>query len=188
MRHPMYDWPNLNDIIYSNNTFMFGPSLRVTMNYDESENFSDFDTIFPKGLWLEYSNYNLVTVNMTVEKVKVYGGFNHTNVHVKGGSIIPIQDVSEGSGVTNTVGLLSQPMKLLIVPSETSFAQGNLFIARGETRDEYYQYFTITHFKNSIQVRLEEGTITEGGGEMNEVIDEIHIVSNDSSVFESDFA
>ena len=123
-----------------------------------------------------------------VEKIKVYGGFNHTNIHIKGGSIVPIQDVGDNSGVTNTVGLLSEPMKLLIVPSNSSFAEGNIFIARGETRDEYYQYFTITHRDKVISVRFEEGTITEGGGEINEVLDEIDIVSKDESIFESDFA
>ena len=79
-------------------------------------------------------------------------------------------------------------MKLLIVPSNSSFAEGNIFIARGETRDEYYQYFTITHRDKVISIRFEEGTITEGGGEINEVLDEIDIVSKDESIFESDFA
>ena len=188
MRHPMYDWPSLSEIVNSEDTFMFGPALKITINYDDSENLADFDTYFVKDIWLEYYTYILTKVQKDVDKIRIYGGFNHTNVHVKGGSIVPIQDSSDASYVNNTVGLLSESMKLLIVPSEAGYAEGNLFIARGETRDEYYQYFTIMHSNKVISFRFEQGTVTEAGGEINEVLDEIHIVSDDQFIYESDFA
>ena len=131
MRHPMYDWPNLAEVVNSNNTFMLGPALRVTVSNNEVGSTADFDSYFPRGNWLEYYTYKLFNIGSDVGKTTVYGGFNRTNVHIKGGSIVPIQDVSEASCVKNTVGLLSEPMKLLIVPSESGFAEGNLFIARG---------------------------------------------------------
>lgn len=189
MRHPMYDWPEISEMVKSEDTFMFGPSIKVTINYDDSENPTDFETYFPKGIWLDYYTYGLMKIEAKdVEKIKIYGGFNHTNLHIRGGSVIPIQDTSDASNIKNTVDLLGQPMKLLIVPSDAGYAEGNLFIARGETRDEIYQYFTITHSNKVISFRFEEGTYTEAGSEINEVLDEIHIVSNDQSIYESDFA
>ena len=97
-----------------------------------------------------------------------------------------------GSSTTHTSCLILEAMstrqRFMVGSTERGFAEGNLFIARGEITDEYFQYFTITHSKNSIQVRFDDGTVTEGGGEINEVIDEVHIVSTDPTVLDADFA
>ena len=184
VRHPLYDWPDIDEIVHDEISFMIGKHVRVIANF-ELDDTTPLKAYMPKGRWLDYQTYNLIKLDdgKTVEQ---YNGWDYTNVHIRGGSILPIQNTTEQSGVKNTYGLLQSHLKLLIVPDDDHYAEGNLFIARGETTDEAFQYYTITYSNKQIQIRLDDGNITDTGSESNEVLEEIQIVDED--VLDSDFA
>ena len=185
VRHPMYDWPEIDEIVHDEISFMIGKHVRVIANF-EPDDTTPLKAYIPKGRWIDYQTYNFIKMDKG-KKVELYNGWNYTNVHIRGGSIVPIQNTTEQSGIKNTYGLLQSHLRLLIVPDDDHYAEGNLFVARGETTDEAFQYYTITYLNKQIQFRLDDGDITDIGSEHNEVLEEIHIIDDDD-VLEPDFA
>ena len=184
VRHPMYDWPEINEIIHDEISFMIGKHIRVIANF-ELDDTTPLKAYMPKGRWLDYQTYNLIKLHKG-KMVELYNGWDYTNVHIRGGSIVPIQNTTEQSGIKNTYGLLQSHLKLLIVPNDDHYAEGDLFIARGETTDEAYQYYSMTYSNKQLQIKLDDGNMTDIGYEYNEVLEEIQIVDED--VLDSDFA
>ena len=187
VRHPIYDWPEIDEIIKDENSFMIGKNIRVVANFALDDK-TPLKTYMPKGRWLDYHTYILLKLDRG-NMQEIYNGWDHTNVHIRGGSIIPFQDTSIRSGIKNTHDLLESPLKLLIVPNDNHYADGNLYIARGETTNETFQYFSLIYSNKSLQIRLDDGhatTTTES--ERNEILDEIQIVDDDEQVLTSDFA
>eukprot|EP00117_Sycon_ciliatum_P022886 scpid16282/ scgid19611/ Sucrase-isomaltase, intestinal; Sucrase; Isomaltase len=180
IRHPMFEWPDIDEMVNNEDSFLIGNHVRITANFDTDPNPADFKSFFPKGKWVDYNTYNYTVVEDTVEELKLYEGFKYTNIHIKEGSIIPFQDASEESGVKHTHDLLERQMKLMIVPTAEGYAEGNILIARGEKSDETYQYFNMIHTNKVIQFILVDGDITDQGTELNEVLQEIHIIGNDT--------
>ena len=186
VRHPMYDWPEIDEIIKDKNSFMIGKSIRVVANFALDDT-TPLKTYMPKGRWLDYQTYILFKLGEGSIQ-EIYNGWDYTNVHIRGGSIISFQNTSVGSGIHNTYGLLESNLKLLIVPNDNHYAYGNLYISRGETTNETFQYFSLTYSNKKLQFRLDDGMVTKNGSESNEVLDEIQIVDDDEDVLASDFA
>ena len=186
IRHPMYDWPEIDQIVKDEISFMIGKHVRVIANFHLNDK-APLKAYIPKGRWLDYHTYILIKLNKG-KIVELYNGWDYTNVHIRGGSIVPIQNTIHGSGVKNTYDLLQSHLKLLIVSDENHFAEGNLFIARGETTDETFQYYSMTYSNKKIQFRLDDGKVTGVDSEYNEVLEEIQILDDDEDVLASDFA
>lgn len=180
IRHLMYEWPGVDALVKDENSFMIGPAIRVTANFDISMTPLDFQAAFAKGRYLELYNYTITEVKKDGDTVKLYNGWDYANVHLVEGNIIPIQDSSVESGVTRSNDLVGQQMKLLVFPNAAGYAKGNMFVASGETTDEKEQYFTLIHANKAIQVVFTDG-IPDEGADYNEVIEEIHIVGTDNS-------
>ena len=180
IRHPMYDWPGIKELVENENSFMIGPAVRISANFDISDEPKKFSAPFAKGRYLEYTNYTVTEVKKFVEDVELSNGFDTPNIHIREGSIIPFQDASEESGVTKTKDLLNQQLKLLIFPTKSGYAKGNVFIANGETTDEKEQFFNLIHSNKAIQFIMAEGTPDEGT-DTNEVVEEIRIVGTDEA-------
>lgn len=176
IRHPMYQWPDVYEMVHDETSFLIGPAIRYIANFDISETPKDFKVSVPKGRYMDYRSYGILSVTDTVKTVSLYNGWDYPNVHILEGNIIPFQDASAANGVYKTFDLLGEQMRLLIFPDSNGYAKGNLFIARGEKKDENEQYYTLIHANKAIQVIFERGTITDKGSELNEVIEEIHIV------------
>lgn len=187
VRHPVYDWPGVPDMINDQNSFLIGKAVRVIANFN-SDDSAPFTASLPQGRWLDLKTYQLLKIKNTVEKTALYAGYDYVNVHIKGGSIVPIQDTSEAAGLKNTYDLLENQIKLLIVPTDSGYAEGNHLVARGETTDENYQYFTMTYSNKRLQIRLDRGNPTDTGSEYNEVLEEIHIVDGNPDTLKADFA
>ena len=145
IRHMMYDYPSIDQMIKNEDSFMIGKSVRITANFDNSTNPQKFQTYFPKGTWVDYTTYQTIKVTEQISQIELYNGWNYTNIHIKEGSIVPFQLTGDGSNIKQTADLLNAPIKLLIVPSDSGYAEGYLYLARGELLDEQSQYFSITH-------------------------------------------
>lgn len=180
IRHPMYDWPGVKELVNNENSFMIGPAIRISANFDISEEPNKFTAPFAQGRYLEYIQYTIIEVKGSVEEIELYNGFDVPNIHIREGSILPFQDASEGSGVTKTKDLLKKELKLLVFPTKSGYAKGNVFIANGETINEKEQFFTLIHSNKAIQVIMEKGT-PDDGTDVNEVIEEIRIVGTEDA-------
>eukprot|EP00117_Sycon_ciliatum_P005047 scpid16314/ scgid9155/ Sucrase-isomaltase, intestinal; Sucrase; Isomaltase len=187
IRHPMFEWPDINEMVNNEDSFLIGDHVRISANFDISPEPVDFKSHFPKGKWIDYNTYNMTIVTDKVEHLSLYKGWDYTNIHIKEGSILPFQDTTEASEVKHTYDLLERQMRLMIVPTDIGFAKGNLFIARGEKGSENYQYYDIVHGNKVIQFIFVDGEITDTGTELNEVLEEIHIIGNET-LLDTNFA
>lgn len=187
IRHPMYEWPSVDDMVNNKDSFLIGPAIRMTANFDISNSPKDFSSSFAQGRYLEYRSYQITEVKKAVETVKLYNGWDYPNVHIIEGNIVPFQDTSVTSGVTRTYDLLNKQMRILVFPNSGGYAKGNLYISRGEKYTDQEQYFSLIHAEKAIKVVFERGQITDKGKELNEVLEEIHIVGTDD-VGKADFA
>lgn len=180
VRHPMFDYPAEDSIVKNEDSFMLGTSVRITANFDTKTEPGDFRSSFGQGIWVDYNTYQTILVQQKSEVITLYNGWEYTNVHIKGGSIIPSQVTGEGSGIKTTSDLLNIPLNLIIVPCKSGYAEGTLFLAKGELIEEPYQYFKISHANKVIQF------VFEGDDSIDERVQEIHIVG-DEAVLESDY-
>ena len=58
------------------------------------------------------------------------------------------------------------------MPDDNHYAEDDLFIVRGETTDEIFQYYSMTYSKNKLQIRLDDGEVTDvTQSESNEVLE-----------------
>ena len=176
IRHPMYQWPDVTEMVNNKDSFLIGNGIRVSANFDTSEVPSKFNSHFVRGRYLEYRSYDLLEIDSKVANQELYNGWDYPNVHVLEGSIIPFQDTSAESGVTRSYDLLNKQMRLLVFPDSEGYAEGNLYISRGETFDDDEQFYTIIHSSKTIKVIFEKGDITDKGSELNEVLEEVHIL------------
>jgi len=180
VRHPMYDYPENSEIVKNEDSFLLGKAIRVTANFDLSSEPAEFTSVFGEGIWVDYIKYERLTVTTKNQTLNLYNGWDYTNLHIKGGSIVPFQATGEGSGVKTTADLHEIPINLIIVPDEVGYAEGTVFLAKGEYIEESYQYFKLIHANNVIQFNLESGDISN-----DERIQEIHILG-DEKVLEAD--
>ena len=187
VRHPMYDWPEIDEIVNDKISFMIGKHVRIIANFEPDDKIP-LKTYMPKGRWLECQTYDLLKLKKD-KTVELYNGWDHTNVYIRGGGIVPFQNTSDESGIKNTYDLLQSYLKLLIVPDDNHYAEGNIFIARDEKIDETFQYYSMTYSNKKIQIRLDDGEVTDATqSESNEVLEEIQILDDDENVLASDFA
>ena len=186
VRHPMYDWSGIDQIVKDEISFMIGKHVRVIANF-ELDDTTPLKTYMPKGRWLDYQTYNLFKLEKD-KTIELYNGWDYANVYIRGGSIVPFQNTSDGTSIKNTYDLLQSYLKFLIVPDDNHYAEGNLFIARGETTNETFQYYSMTYSNKKLQIRLDNGEVTNATqSENNEVLEEIQILDDDEDVLASDF-
>lgn len=110
-----------------NEQFLWGSSLLVSPVLYEGRNF--VNAYFPDALW-----YDLWTGRLPGEehplpgRVVLEAPLNKINVHVRGGSIIPMQEPS-----TTTIASRRQPFQLLIALDDHMTATGTLYLDDGES-------------------------------------------------------
>ena len=173
IRHMMYDNPDIEEIVQNEDSFMFGKHLRVTANFDITANANEFSSHFAQGIWVDFNTYERIVITEKVKEINLDNGWDHTNIHIRGGAVVPFQDASEDSGVKTTADLLTADLSLLIVPDESGYAQGDIFLANGELIQEPYQYMTVTFAKKVIQFKF-----NDGDPDLGYKLDRIHIVSD----------
>jgi hypothetical protein len=178
IRHPIYEWPSVDDIVKNEDSFLIGDAIRISANFDLNAKGSEkeFKSAFAKGRYADFYHYSIKTVKEESEMIDLYSGFDFVNIHVIEGNIVPFQD---SKGVKVTRELLEDQMRLLVFPTESGYAKGHMYVANGNTVDEKQQYIEITHADQVIQFNLLDGD-ADVETMVNEVIEEIHIVGTEN--------
>lgn len=127
MRALQWEFPNDASLRSVDNQFMLGPSLLVTPVLEP--NVESVKGVFPgiaEGTkWYDW--YTLQPVEaQSGENVTLDAPLTHINVHVKGGSILPLQ--APGNTTTTTRG---NPYSLLVAPDVDGYASGSLYLDDG---------------------------------------------------------
>lgn len=90
MRPLFFDYPK-DDQAFNNieQTFMLGDAIKVSPVLDQGKKEGDqFKSYFPEGIWYDLNSSD--AMNMTKgEFVDLTASFARTNIHLKGGRIIP---------------------------------------------------------------------------------------------------
>jgi len=112
-----------------NKQFMLGHAILLSPVLDQGA--TSVDAYFPQGLWYDFALRKLaVDASEGGVSVSLDTPLEATNVHVKGGSILPLQQAA----MTTTEGRKS-PFTLLVALCPESQAQGELFWDDGEQVD-----------------------------------------------------
>mmetsp|Transcript_41978 Transcript_41978/g.48617 ORF Transcript_41978/g.48617 Transcript_41978/m.48617 type:complete len:1282 (-) Transcript_41978:599-4444(-) len=153
-------------------TFMVGSALKVTpVLTPEAENKGNVQSYFPaKSRFISLSD--LKTIVETGEKgqnVTLAASWDYTNVHLKEGSIVPWQNVSESqSSILRTFNLAKDiGLNLIVFPDKNGNAEGTVFI---ETDGDDMSAFNVNHFEyyklrydnKTLRISLMDGHGSEG--------------------------
>lgn len=165
-------------------TFMVGKALKITPVLQEGN--APLNSYFPKNS--DFINLNDLTDIVKHDKkggnVTLEASFNYTNVHLRAGHIIPFQDWSKEPAETTYDLIEESPIQLIVYPDKNGHAKGTMYIdengdSLSDLENNLYQYFEFkysTDNGNTLQILLEDGVLTEGRVNNNEILDEVRIV------------
>ena len=106
--------------------FMLGDAVLISPVLEEGQ--QSVNAYFPKQLWYDFSDFSLdIDASSGSQYVNIPTGLTDVNVHVKGGSILPLQE----SAMTTTLGRKT-PFTLLTALCPEGQASGSLFWDDGE--------------------------------------------------------
>ena len=131
LRALQWEFPNDASLRAVDNQFMLGPSLLVTPVLEPNVETAKgvFPGIVEGTKWYDW--YTLEPVNAHPgENVTLDAPLTHINVHVRGGSILPLQ--APGNTTTTTRG---NPYSLLVAPNANGSASGSLYLDDGYSLD-----------------------------------------------------
>jgi len=127
MRALAWEFPNDASLAGTFSQFMLGPSLLITPVL--IPNVDTVQGVFPgigEGTnWYDWYTLQPVQAN-TQENVTLSAPIEHINVHVRGGSILPMQEPAYTTAETR-----ANPYSLLVALDETSQATGSLYLDDG---------------------------------------------------------
>eukprot|EP01022_Parablepharisma_sp_SALTPOND_P011701 TRINITY_DN1495_c0_g1_i1.p1 TRINITY_DN1495_c0_g1~~TRINITY_DN1495_c0_g1_i1.p1 ORF type:complete len:1852 (+),score=191.50 TRINITY_DN1495_c0_g1_i1:15154-20709(+) len=164
IRPVLFEFPEDNNT-YSilDNSFMVGKSLRVSPILQDKVDV--LETYFPNGDWYHFQGpayKKVMSYNKTAKEGKVIQlhsslDSENINLHLKFGSIVPRQEITEG--ISNILKVHDLPIELIIAPDAHLMATGELFYDTGHhTRyHEEHQDIVLDMYKNEIKVRIASG-------------------------------
>jgi alpha-glucosidase (family GH31 glycosyl hydrolase) len=189
--HHSLDLKSMEDTTGANDTFIFGSAVKVSPIVRHlADNEKTFKSHFPKGRWLNLANWNVVETK-TDGEVDLDATQETVNVHLRPGSIIPIQDLSTSMAPLNTTNdLMGMPISVVINRNDRKVAKGTVLlddgISRSEIRDKTYEYYTLEHKSTkAIQFSLTQGK--RGAQNERHHMDKI-IIGDAEDLSETDFA
>ncbi|KAK3686753.1 hypothetical protein LTR37_019503 [Vermiconidia calcicola] len=130
MRALAWEFPDDISLRETDTQFLLGPSILVTPVLEP--NASTVKGVFP-GIedgtrWYDWYTLREVKGVMPHENVTMAAPLEHINVHVRGGSIIPLQLPGNTTKTTK-----ESPYSLLVVPDNRGCAVGTLYVDDGES-------------------------------------------------------
>ena len=130
MRALAWEFPNDISLRATDTQFMLGPSLLVTPALHP--NTTTVTGVFP-GIeagtrWYDWYTLQEVKGVKPQENVTMIAPLEHINLHVRGGSILPMQQPGNTTVVTK-----AGPYSLLIAPDVHDSAAGSLYLDDGES-------------------------------------------------------
>lgn len=129
-----YNYPSDHTAQSIYSQFMLGPSVLVSPCLQQGS--TSVNAYFPKGLWYDFAGRKLAVDASTGGVFKTLDTpLTATNVHVSGGSILPLQQADATIAASRTT-----PFTLLVALCDMGEAQGMLFYDDGEQVD-IHNYF-----------------------------------------------
>lgn len=125
-----FEFPNDQELLsHIEDTVMVGTCFYFVPNFDKSQN--DYIAYFPNSNWNYFpSGEELMSFSGSTSngiKFLLPGKFDVVNLFLRGGSIVPYQNISYPSLVKTTHDLRLRPTELIINPDENYFAEGEVF-------------------------------------------------------------
>lgn len=144
----------------ANSTFVVGKTLYVVPAIKESQT-KTLRAYMPNWNWYRMTDYTLM---QTFDPKKTKGdyrdleaSYNFTNVFIKGGSVLPVQDPT---GVKNTRGLIKSRATIVIAPDHTGKAHGTMLVARdieSELTNMLYNHYGLNFVGKTLRINLIQG-------------------------------
>jgi len=148
----------INNTGILNSTFVIGKTLYVAPTLNENQ--KTVNVYLPNLNWYNFNTYELIQKydpeKKEGKKYEFPTSYEYTNVFMKGGSIIPIQNGNVG----NTNNLINQTATILIAPDHNGKARGTMLVARDiefETEKQIYNHYSFTYAPNIFRVNIIEG-------------------------------
>ncbi|XP_077970548.1 maltase-glucoamylase-like [Styela clava] len=146
VRPMMNQFPNDINTYTADGQFMWGSALLITPVLTEAT--TSVDGYFPAGRWFDY--YTGAEMAETGKMLTLNAPFDHINLHVYGGNIIPTQEPA-----LTTFYSRQNPFGLIVVLNENGRATGELFWDDGTSID------TIANMKYTlIEFACESSSLT----------------------------
>jgi alpha-glucosidase len=132
------NFPEDSNAVNIDRQFMVGPAILVSPVLDQGV--TSVNAYFPKGLWYSFADRK-IDVDASEESLykSIYTPLTSINVHVKGGSVVPLQDAA----MTTTLARQT-PFTLLTALCPGGKAFGDLFVDDGE-QVEIKQYLHVSY-------------------------------------------
>ncbi|RDD41927.1 Maltase-glucoamylase, intestinal [Trichoplax sp. H2] len=146
MRSFLFEWPTDPVARNTDRQFLWGAALLITPVL--TENAVKVTGYFPDSRWYDY--YNGIEVGIRKGNVELSAPYDHINVHVRGGYILPMQEAAN-----NTYFARMNQFSLLVAMDDKITAKGNLFWDDGDSIDtipkDQYLYVDYTADKTSLK-------------------------------------
>jgi alpha-glucosidase (family GH31 glycosyl hydrolase) len=134
---------------------MFAKTLKVSPILNATKGATKFQAYFPKGKWVNMADFSeIIDGKDDMADLQVR---DTVNVHLAPGGLISFQDNGDMSIMT-TYDALRKPIMLVVNrDTDNKFAQGTLFLDKGESKaeiqNEDWEYYRIYAQAHSIQVK-----------------------------------
>ena len=148
--HHTMDLKSMDDTTGANDTFIFGGAVKVSPIVQPlADTVKTFKSHFPKGRWLNLANWHVVEAKNDTD-VDLDATQETVNAHLRPGSIIPMQDLSNRTQAINTTkDLMGMPITLVINRNDRKAAKGSVLLDDGISKsaliNKGYEYYTIEH-------------------------------------------
>lgn len=130
MRALAWEFPDDATLLATDSQFLLGPSILVTPVLTEGDR--TVNGVFPgigQGTrWFDWYTMKEVKNVKPQQNVTMDAPLEYINLHIRGGSILPIQE--PGNTTTTT---RANPYGIIVTPDEQSSASGNLYLDDGES-------------------------------------------------------
>ena len=139
------------------NTFMIGRTLYVAPKIVNDK--SNIKVYLPNWNWYSLHNYNLINEfvnNGKGKEIEVPVSDDYTNVFIKGGKILPIQN----EYASNTKELEEHPVTLIVAPDHDKKARGTMIVSDDNNFDiegKRYSHYSFTYIDGMFRSNIIEG-------------------------------
>jgi len=136
------NFPEDSNAVNIDRQFMVGPAILVSPVLDQGV--TSVNAYFPQGLWYSFADRKIdVDASLSSLYKSIYTPLTSINVHVKGGSVVPLQDAA----MTTTLARQT-PFTLLTALCPGGKAFGDLFFDDGE-QVEIKEYLHVTYISET---------------------------------------
>ena len=130
MRALAWEFPNDRSLRDTDTQFLLGPSILVTpvLEPDAKTVRGVFPGIGEGTRWYDWYTFREVQDVLPHENVTMDAPLEHINLHIRGGSIMPLQKPGNTTSATR-----KNPYDLVIAPDAQGHASGRLYLDDGES-------------------------------------------------------